>query len=126
MLHYLREDWKSSCPLDSQSEHGAFHGFEETVMRKAILVVLLLVIGMPALAQSAGEQERNKQIARSFFEDVLDQGHFDKYAASHAADFVAHAGDHEATLQEDIAAAKEERKALPDMKVTVRSEEHTS
>ena len=88
-------------------------------MRTGMLVVLLFVIGMPVLAQQAGEQERNKQIARSFFEDVLDQGRFDQYAASHAADFVAHAGDHEATLEEDIAAAKEERKALPDMKVTV-------
>jgi steroid delta-isomerase-like uncharacterized protein len=34
-------------------------------------------------------------------------------------DFVAHAENHEATLEEDIAAAREERKALPDMRVTV-------
>jgi hypothetical protein len=31
---------------------------------------------------------------------------------------VAHAENHEATLEEDIATAREERKALPDMRVT--------
>ncbi|MGA7630871.1 MAG: ester cyclase [Terriglobales bacterium] len=79
----------------------------------------LFSICLPAMGQQAGEQERNKQIARSFFEEVLDQGRFDKYADSHAKDFVAHARDHEATLEEDIAAAQEERKALPDLKIRV-------
>jgi steroid delta-isomerase-like uncharacterized protein len=32
---------------------------------------------------------------------------------------VAHAGNHDATLEEDIAAAREERKALPDLRVSV-------
>src|SRR5271157_6554469 len=88
-------------------------------MRKGLFLLLLNVICMPAMAQQAGEQTRNKQMARTFFEEVLDQGRFDKYAESHAKDFVAHAGDHDATLEEDIAAAKEERKALPDMRVRV-------
>ena len=88
-------------------------------MRKISLLLSLFVTCIPALAQQPAEQERNKQIARSFFEEVLDQGHLDSYAESHAKDFVAHGGTHEATLEEDIAAAKEERKALPDMRVTV-------
>jgi steroid delta-isomerase-like uncharacterized protein len=87
-------------------------------MRKGSFL-LLFVICVPTLAQQAGEQVRNKEIARSFFEDVLDQGRFDKYADSHAKDFVAHAGNHDATLEEDIAAAREERKALPDLRVSV-------
>jgi steroid delta-isomerase-like uncharacterized protein len=88
-------------------------------MRKVSFLLLMFVICVPALAQQAGEQVRNKEIARSFFEDVLDQGRFDKYAESHAKDFVAHAGNHDATLEEDIAAAREERKALPDLRVSV-------
>jgi steroid delta-isomerase-like uncharacterized protein len=88
-------------------------------MRKGSFLLLLFVICAPALAQQAGEQVRNKEIARSFFEDVLDQGRFDKYAESHAKDFVAHAGNHDATLEQDIAAAKEERQALPDLRVSV-------
>jgi predicted ester cyclase len=88
-------------------------------MRKTSLLLFLFVACIPALAQQPAEQERNKQIARSFFEEVLGQGHLDRYAESHSKDFVAHAGNHEATLEEDIAAAREERKALPDMRVTV-------
>jgi steroid delta-isomerase-like uncharacterized protein len=89
-------------------------------MRKSpFLVLFLLVICVPAKAQQTREQERNKGMARSFFEEVLDKGRFDRYAESHAKDFVAHGRDHNATLEEDIAAAKEERQALPDMRVRV-------
>jgi steroid delta-isomerase-like uncharacterized protein len=88
-------------------------------MRKASLWAFKYLICLPAIAQQDTEQEKNKAVARSFFEEVLDQGRFDKYAESHTNDFVAHAGDHKAKLQEDIAAAKEQRKALPDMHVQV-------
>jgi steroid delta-isomerase-like uncharacterized protein len=88
-------------------------------MRKSCFLLLSLVTCMPLIAQQAEEQEKNKQTSRSFFEEVLDQGRFDKYAESHAKDFVAHGADHDATLEEDIAAAKQERKALPDMTVRV-------
>ena len=74
---------------------------------------------IPGRAPQPAEQERNKQIARSFFEEVLGQGHLDRYAESHSEDFVAHAENHEASLEADIAAARAERKALPDMRVTV-------
>lgn len=88
-------------------------------MRTGSLLLLSLLIGVPALAQDASEQDRNKQIARSFFEEVLDQGHLDRYAESHAADFVLHTRDHDGTLEEDMAAAREERKAMPDLRLTV-------
>jgi len=88
-------------------------------MRKGSSLLLLFVICMPAIAQKVGDRERNKQIARSFFEDVLGQGRLDKYAESHAKDFVAHGANHDYTLEEDMAFAKEERKALPDMKIEV-------
>ena len=88
-------------------------------MRNAWWCTFVYLICLPAIAQQSSEQEKNKAVARSFFEEVLDQGRFEKYAESHANDFVAHAGDHNAKLQEDIAAAKEERKALPDMHVKV-------
>jgi steroid delta-isomerase-like uncharacterized protein len=87
-------------------------------MRKGSSLLLLFVICMPAMAQS-GDQARNKAVARSFFEEVLGQGRLDKYAESHSKDFVAHGENHEYTLEEDMAAAKEERTALPDMKVQV-------
>jgi steroid delta-isomerase-like uncharacterized protein len=88
-------------------------------MRNFSLLLLLFVICVPAKAQQTRVQERNKEVARSFFEDVLGQGRLDRYAESHAKDFVAHGETHDATLEEDMAAAKEERKALPDMKIVV-------
>lgn len=88
-------------------------------MHKSLLLLLLFATCIPALAQQPVEQERNKQIARSFFEEVLDQGRLDGYTESHSKGFVAHAGNHEATLAEDIAAARQERQALPDMRVKV-------
>src|ERR1700730_5037639 len=88
-------------------------------MRKSSVLLLLFVICVPTSAQQTRVQERNKEVARSFFEEVLGQGHLDKYAESHAKDFVAHGENHEYTLEEDMAAAKEERKTLPDMKIKV-------
>jgi len=88
-------------------------------MRTLGLWLFIFFICLPSKAQTTGEQKKNKAITQSFFEAVLDQGHLDKYADSHAANFVAHAQDHDATLAEDMAAAREERKALPDMRVRV-------
>jgi steroid delta-isomerase-like uncharacterized protein len=88
-------------------------------MRKSSLLLMLVVICAPAMAQQTTVQETNKDVARSFFEEVIGQGRLDKYAESHAKDFVAHGQNRDATLEEDMAAAKEERKALPDMKVEV-------
>jgi steroid delta-isomerase-like uncharacterized protein len=88
-------------------------------MRKGSSLLLLFVVYMPAMAQQVSDQERNKQIARSFFEEVLSQGRLDKYAESHAKDFVAHGQNRDGTLDDDMAAAREERKALPDMRVKV-------
>jgi steroid delta-isomerase-like uncharacterized protein len=88
-------------------------------MRRLALMLLALsvVISAPVTARDA--EARNKAVARSFFEDVLDKGRLEDYAKSHAPDFVAHSEGHRATLAEDMAAAREQRKALPDMRVKV-------
>jgi len=88
-------------------------------MKMMPLWMCLILLGASAIAQPATEQEKNKAVTRSFFEDVLDQGHLDRYAESHAANFVAHSKDGNMTLQDDLAAAREERKAMPDMHMTV-------
>jgi len=81
--------------------------------------LLLLVITIPCQAQSASEQEKNKTVARTFFEEVLGQGKLERYSESHTADFVAHGTEHDFTLAEDMAAAREERTAMPDMQIAV-------
>jgi len=91
-------------------------------MRKnpvVFLSLLLVVATMPCHAQSASEQDNNKKLARAFFEEVLGQGKLENYADSHAPDFVGHGSERDFTLAEDLAAAREERTALPDMQMAV-------
>jgi predicted ester cyclase len=84
-------------------------------MRQVILCVFLSALCLPAAAQKPTEQATNKTVARRFFEQVLDQGHLEQYADSHVPNFVAHGRTQDATLEEDMAAAREERKAVPDL-----------
>ena len=87
-------------------------------MRQAALCLFLSAVCLVS-AQKATEPETNKAIARNFFEQVLDQGHLEKYTESHAPGFVAHGRTHDYTLEEDMAAAREERKAAPDLRVKI-------
>lgn len=88
-------------------------------MRRLVLpsIAVLLAWCVPGMASDVEAQ--NKAVARSFFEDVLDKGKLEDYAKSHAPDFVAHSEGRKATLEEDMTAAREQRKALPDMRVKV-------
>ena len=93
------------------------------MQKRCAFALSLLVVAMtlPCQAQTASEQEKNKTVARTFFEEVLSQGKLEKYTDSHAADFVGHFSDNRGdfTLAEDLAAAREERKWLPDMQFGV-------
>ncbi len=93
------------------------------MLKKLTLPLTLLVLAMsiPCLAQAQppSEQDGNKMVARQFLEDVLGQGKLDKYSDSHAPDFVAHGTDRDFSLAEDMAAAREERTAMPDMQIAV-------
>jgi steroid delta-isomerase-like uncharacterized protein len=84
-----------------------------------LLLLLLLAVTVPCQAQPTSEQEKNKTVARLFFEDVLGQGRLEKYSESHTSDFVAHGTERDFSLDEDMAAAREERTAMPDMQITV-------
>jgi len=88
-------------------------------MRKGVISILFLALTLPGFARSASEQEKNKKVARDFFEEVLSQGQLDKYGEFHSKDFVGHSGDRTFTLEEDMAYARGERKALPDMSFRV-------
>jgi steroid delta-isomerase-like uncharacterized protein len=89
------------------------HRFAQLLLAFACSVVFCA----PVAAKDV--EARNKAVARSFFEDVLDKGKLEDYAKSHAPDFVAHSEGRLASLDEDMSAAREQRKALPDMRVKV-------
>lgn len=87
------------------------------MQRKCAFVLFLLVVAitLPSQAQSAREQEKNKAVARAFVDEVLSTGKLERYSDFHTTDFVAHGTDRDFTLAEDLAMAREERTALPDM-----------
>jgi len=84
-----------------------------------VLPLLFLALPIPGSAQTPSEQEKNKAVARSFFEEVLSPGRLEKYSESHTPDFVAHGTNRDYTLAEDLAAARDERTAMPDMQMAV-------
>ena len=69
------------------------------MQKKCAFVLSLLVVAMtlPCQAQPASEQEKNKTVARTFFEEVLGQGKLEKYSESHTADFVGHGSERDFT-----------------------------
>ena len=91
------------------------------MQKKLTFVLTLLVVAMalPSAAQPTSEAEKNKAVAQRFFDEVLSQGKLEMYSDFHAADFVAHSTERDLTLAEDLAAAREERKAMPDMQFAV-------
>jgi steroid delta-isomerase-like uncharacterized protein len=90
-------------------------------MRRLALLLLALTVAWFVPSQAHEVETQNKSVARSFFEDVLDTGKLEDYAKSHAPDFIAHSEGQPASLEEDMAAAREQRKALPDMRVKVNN-----
>lgn len=88
-------------------------------MRRLAFLLLASSLAWSAPLMAHDAEATNKAVARSFFEDVLDTGKLEDYAKSHAPDFVAHAEGRLASLEEDMNAAREQRKAMPDMRVKV-------
>jgi steroid delta-isomerase-like uncharacterized protein len=74
----------------------------------------------PALSPDlTSQQARNKVIAGRVFEEIFNQGKFQVADEIYARDFVNHGLHKNFNLQEDQGAVHEEKKAFPDLKMTV-------
>jgi steroid delta-isomerase-like uncharacterized protein len=65
-------------------------------------------------------QEQNKAVAKSAFEEILSNGHFELADQLYARDFVNHGVRHDASLEEDQAALKGWHQAFSDVVVEPR------
>jgi steroid delta-isomerase-like uncharacterized protein len=65
-------------------------------------------------------QEQNKTVAKSAFEEILSNGHFELADQLYARDFVNHGVRHDASLEEDQAALKGWHQAFSDVVVEPR------
>jgi steroid delta-isomerase-like uncharacterized protein len=92
-------------------------------MRETTIKILLFItFGFVPVAAAEGisaQEAQNKAIAARVFEEIFNQGKFQVADEIYAPDFVNHGLHRDATLQEDQNAVHAEKKALPDLKMTV-------
>ena len=97
-------------------------------MRRAMVFVLLTCASawaasapVPAypVAMAASQQGMNKAVAMRVFEEIFNQGKFQVADEIYAPDFANHGLHKDFNLQDDQAAVHWEKKALPDLKMTV-------
>jgi steroid delta-isomerase-like uncharacterized protein len=74
---------------------------------------------VPSLPDVASQEARNKAVAGRVFEEIFNQGKFQVADEIYAKDFVNHGLHRNFDLQEDQAAVHAEKKAFPDLKMTV-------
>jgi predicted ester cyclase len=74
---------------------------------------------MPAAEPALTQQERNKAIARRFFDEIFNQGKFQVFDEICAPNFVNHGLHRNSSLQEDQSAARQEKQLVPDLHMTV-------
>jgi steroid delta-isomerase-like uncharacterized protein len=74
---------------------------------------------VPSLPAVVSQEARNKAIAGRVFEEIFNQGKFQVADEIYARDFVNHGLNRDFDLQEDQAAVHAEKKAFPDLKMTV-------
>ena len=86
-------------------------------MKKALMVMLTLLLATTALA--GGKQEKNKAVARRVFDKIFNQGKFEVADEIYAKDFVNHGETRDINLKEDQDAARGWKSAAPDLKMTV-------
>jgi len=88
-------------------------------MTLALAGVASPVSGAPVLPEGVSQEAKNKTIAGRVFEEIFNQGRFQVADEIYAKDFVNHGLHRNADLQEDQAAVHAEKKAFPDLKMTV-------
>lgn len=90
-----------------------------------LLFVALAAVGAAFAADSAlppdgtSQEARNKVVATRVFEEIFNQGKFQVADEIYASDFVNHGLHRNFDLQDDQAAVHAEKKAFPDLKMTV-------
>ncbi|MFZ0136827.1 MAG: ester cyclase, partial [Candidatus Sulfotelmatobacter sp.] len=93
--------------------------------KTSLLLFVTLAAGAALAADSAlpsdaiSQQARNKAVAARVFEEIFNQGKFQVADEIYASDFVNHGLHKSFDLQADQAAVHAEKKAFPDLKITV-------
>jgi steroid delta-isomerase-like uncharacterized protein len=97
-------------------------------MRRTLPLLLMALVwvgtavasdSVPVLPDTASQEARNKAVAARVFEEIFNQGKVQVANEIYAPDFVNHGLHRNYDLQEDQAAVHAEKKAFPDLRMSV-------
>jgi steroid delta-isomerase-like uncharacterized protein len=87
--------------------------------RLTVIAVLTLALCLAVGPRAAAGSADNVRLARRVFLENMAQGRFERLNEIYAPGFVAHGASANYTLEQDTAATRSWREAMPDLKVTV-------
>src|SRR5215467_12566836 len=86
---------------------------------RMLSVVLTMVLAVPFSPATHAGSADNERTARRVFLETMAEGRFDRLDEIYGPTFVAHGASVNYTLEQDTAATRSWRTAIPDLKVTV-------
>ena len=88
-------------------------------MRLVSIAVLTMALAVSVCPGARADTADNVRTARRVFLESMAEGRFDRLDEIYGPNFVAHGASADYTLEQDSAATKSWRAAMPDLKVTV-------
>jgi steroid delta-isomerase-like uncharacterized protein len=88
-------------------------------MGRTLWLLLMALASVGAAHAESSQEAANKAVAARVFEEIFNQGKFQVADEIYAKDFVNHGLHRNFNLQEDQAAVHAEKKAFPDLKMSV-------
>ena len=88
-------------------------------MRLVSIAVLTMALSVSLCPAARADTADNVRTARRVFLESMAEGRFDRLEEIYGRNFVAHGASADYTLEQDSAATKSWRAAMPDLKVTV-------
>ena len=87
--------------------------------RRVLIALLTMALFVPLCPGAGAETADNVRTARRVFLENMAEGRFDRLEEIYGPNFVAHGASADYTLEQDSAATRSWRTAMPDLKVTV-------
>src|SRR6202163_710089 len=112
---------RSSVAIDvsRQNHHSRSPSTWNTSMRLVSIAVLTTALAVSICPGVRADTPDNVRTARRVFLESMAEGRFDRLDEIYGPNFVAHGASADYTLEQDSAATKSWRAAMPDLKVTV-------
>jgi steroid delta-isomerase-like uncharacterized protein len=130
MFRFLCPEWRqelpliallgiASAPLIQTAGRKRSPTTRNTSMRLVSTAVVTMALAVSICPGARADTPDNVRTARRVFLETMAEGRFDRLDQIYGPNFVAHGASADYTLEQDSAATKSWRAAMPDLKVTV-------